>query len=208
MKEYKKYIEDPFFSYIITCWAILGCELIFYAINQLCHLSINIHYLIMIAFWIISFVLIYQKVKKEQHYDMFAVSTQPTSRQFTYAILIAVLFVLFSNMIFGGLKPIQYLKLYDIGTYCLILLYNISELLMAMMILLLGQHYVERFTNNAGYAYGGFVLAITWGLLYIINGLTLGIYMITMSICVGFIFIMLRKNPKWTFLLFVIMYLL
>ena len=149
------------------------------------------------------------KVKKEQGFEVFSISTQPNREQLTHAIMIVAVFVLFTNLLFGGLKIIQYLSIYTSLEYIVIALYNISELLLAMTILVLGQHLIERFTNDASYTYGGSIMALTWGLLYcFISGFGMGIYMMAMAVSVGFIYQLLRKNAKLTFLLFIIMYLL
>ncbi|MBR3839803.1 MAG: hypothetical protein IKM20_01540 [Erysipelotrichales bacterium] len=209
MEKYKKYIQDPFFSYIMTCWAILGCEFIVYFITQTLHILDIYHYVIMIAFWMSAFMFMCHKLKKEQGYEIFTINTQPTREQFTHALVIVALFVLFTNLLFGGLKIIQYVKIYTYLEYIVIVLYNICELLLAMMILVLGQHLIERFTNDASYMYGGSILALTWALLYcFVSGFGMGIYMMAMAISVGFIYQLLRKNAKLTFILFILMYLL
>lgn len=209
MKNFSKYLKDPFFSNVVICFMILCLELPIYVITQYIGLQIEAQYILMSIVWIASALFMYLRLKRIYRFDLLAINTQPSSQQMSYAVAIASLFVVFTNILYGGLKLLVLLSNNDLMYVLLMSIYNISELLIVMIMIILAQHFGERITANPLYAYGGGIVGILWGFLYVMaRGYILGTYIFVLSICAGCIYLLVRKNPKITFILLILMYLL
>ncbi len=205
----KKYMEDPFFKPVLACVIVLLCEIPLFYLGKYLSVPTVYHCLVMLIFWSLSASIIIRIVQKRLKYDPFAVKTQPTSQQMSYAVAITVVFILFTTLLYGNSKLLLNLDAYGLQSYIIIALYEVAETLVLMLLFLYSQHLVERYTNDPSKPHGVIVLMIVMGLMFtLMNGAIMGIYMMIMGFCVGYIFKFVRKNPAITLALFIIMYLL
>lgn len=202
-------MEDPFFKPIVTCIIVLLCEIPFFYLGKYLNVHIMYHCLVMLIFWLLSCSIIVRLSSKHLKFDPFSVKTQPSTQQMSYAIAISAVFVLFTTLLYGNSKLALGVAAYGIQVYSIIALYEISETVVLMLLFIFSQHLFERYTNDPGKPHGVIILMIVMGLMFtLMNGAIMGIYMMIMGLCVGYIYKFVRKNPLITLLLFIMMYLL
>ena len=208
MLDFKTIAKDSIFSYCVACFVALILEIPLYVLTNYLKLPSNIHMICAIVLWAICIIIITWKAKKTLGFAPWSVSTQPTTQNLTYSVMVCVIFIMFSNLLFGGSRIILYLKgasLFETFVYAL---YQICEVGLIVMLLVFSQKLFEKHTNDASKPYGIFFTCIAWAFLYLItNGIIGSMYFACMGLSMGVVYMLVRKNPKYTLILTILMML-
>lgn len=126
------------------------------------------------------------------------------------AILIIVLSVIYTSLMWKGLKPIIELSNLGIGKFLIQYLYYIFESLLMLLIIAHGQKAFESWFHNIKVIpFGGILLAFTWGLIHFLTqGVSTGIYAMIQALLYGSVYMVLNRNYKISYVAIALMFVL
>lgn len=140
-------------------------------------------------------------------FDVMKLNKVPDSKGWLFAIVVSVIAITATTIVWDGLKPVQE---YDgIVKFLFQNIYYLFEAALILLTIAFGQQFGDTLINRRGLPYGGFFLALTWGLIHILlQGSQTGVYASLMSILYGLVYIMLKKNIRYSYILIAIVFIL
>lgn len=176
-------------------------------------LSIAMNAIVTAILWSAVSLFLVQFAKKRFNFDVFA-NTQPLDRRLLLPILGLVgIIIIVSTIGFGGFKPlIEFNGELEKSVSALFFrtLYYFAECSLIVLVIAFGQKFFEtQFSLSEKFPSGGFLLALTWGLIhFLLQGFSGGLYTIFFSLVAGCLFLLCKKNIRWTYLFVVIAFIL
>ena len=183
---------------------IFGVQSSEYTIIQQC-----IYWMLTCVLWGGVSIFLISLSKKKYSFDVLAHNEIPTSKQWLLAIIMAIIAIIITTVVGNGFKPV--LEYIDNGLVKFIFqhIYYLFETALIVLTISFGQKFGEVITKRDGLPYGGLFLAFTWGLIHILTqGILTGVYAFMMAILYGIVYILLKKNIKYSYLLIAIMFIL
>ncbi len=121
--------------------------------------------------------------------------------------------IIITTIGFGGLKPFvefQGESQGNIFAYICRLLYYLAESLLILLTIVFGQRFSDiKFTLPKQIPAGGIVLALTWGIIhFFLQGISGGIYTMVFSLIAGQIYLLAKKDTRWSYLYISIAFIL
>lgn len=87
--------------------------------------------------------------------------------------------------------------------------YYMFEAALILLTIAFGQKFGETLIKRGSLPYGGIFLALTWGLIHILlQGGQTGVYAFLMSILYGLVYILLKKNIRYSYMMIAIIFIL
>jgi hypothetical protein len=224
MKEKTKKIG--FFILATLPFALLGMEIIVLLIESLFYgtmdfwalpfQAIIIHWICTIIVWCSGLFLL-NLFSKKIGYNIFENINKPTLINWIIVGIIIILAAIVSYVSwemhfkpiveFNGLKN----RYGNIGIVAFIFqyLYYIVESMLFLAIIVFGQEFGERAFKTKIIPWGGIMCALTWGLAHILTqNLSTGIYSFFVSILYGLVYLQMKKNIKYAYIIIAIMFMI
>lgn len=135
------------------------------------------------------------------------------------AICLAIVFIVVKMIFYKQCEPkfmSEFIHFYQSSGFVGIIgaiiqhMYYFAEMVLCCLILRLFQKSGELIFKYRNFPYGGVVLGILWGLIIhsISQGISIGIYMIILSLVWGIIYIVSGRNKTLTYILMTLMFII
>lgn len=182
--------------------SILGVESSEYTLIHHC-----IHWVLTCILWGSMALFLIRLSKKKYSFDIMKLNEMPDSKGWILAVAISVIAIAVTTFVWGGFKPVQE---YD-GIVKSIFqnIYYLFEAALILLTIAFGQKFGETLLKRGSLPYGGIFLALTWGLIHILlQGTQTGVYAFFMSILYGTVYILLKKNIRYSYIMIAIIFIL
>ena len=167
------------------------------------------HWVLTCILWGSVAFLLFKSAKKKYHFDVLDCKDKGTKLEMTLAILITVAGVIAMNFTWEGFKPIVEFKNLGLIKFIFQYIYYSMEVVLVMLVVVFGQQFGEKLVSHKKIPWGGIVLACTWGLVHILTqDLATGIFSIVMSILFGVLYLLVKKNIYWAYVLTAIIFII
>jgi len=184
--------------------SIFGVQSSEYTIMQEC-----IYWLLTCALWGAVSILLINLSKKKYGFDIMKYNEAPSAKQWLFSVVIATIAIVITTIVGDGFKPIQEYMNNGIVKFIFQHIYYLFETVLIVLTIAFGQKFGEEITKRTGLPYGGLFLALTWGLIHILTqGIMTGVYAFAMAILYGIVYILLKKNIRYAYLLITVMFIL
>lgn len=182
--------------------SIFGVESSEYTLIHHC-----IHWVLTCILWGSMALFLIRLSKKKYAFDIMKLNEMPDSKGWLLAVVVSVIAIIVTTFVWGGFKPVQ-----EYNGMVKSIFQNIYYLFEAALILLtiaFGQKFGETLLKRGSLPYGGIFLALTWGLIHILlQGTQTGVYAFFMSILYGTVYILLKKNIRYSYIMIAIIFIL
>lgn len=182
--------------------SIFGVESSEYTLIHHC-----IHWVLTCILWGSMALFLIRLSKKKYAFDIMKLNEMPDSKGWLLAVVVSVIAIIVTTFVWGGFKPVQ-----EYNGMVKSIFQNVYYLFEAALILLtiaFGQKFGETLLKRGSLPYGGIFLALTWGLIHILlQGTQTGVYAFLMSILYGTVYILLKKNIRYSYIMIAIIFIL
>ncbi|MEK3758788.1 hypothetical protein MKZ07_10105 [Paenibacillus sp. FSL P4-0338] len=145
--------------------------------------------------------------KRKYDFDMMNLHAAPDAKEWLLAVVVSVIAIAATTIVWEGFKPVQEYK--DAVRFVFQNIYYLFEAALILLTIAFGQKFGETLFKRDRLPYGGIFLALTWGLIHILlQGGATGVYAFFMSLLYGTIYIMLRKNVRYSYLVIAVVFVL
>lgn len=169
-----------------------------------------LHWVLTCLVWgIISYLLI--KFSSERYgFSIINRTDKIKTHQWVSVILCVIIVSIFDYITWGGLKLVLEFKNNGLVKFIFQYIYYLFETGLFMLIIIFGHKAFETWFGRSDIPYGGFVLALTWGLVHWFTkgNLLIGLSVALSSIIYGVVYLLLNRDLKWTYFTLVIMFVL
>ncbi|WP_405114243.1 hypothetical protein MHH28_09470 [Paenibacillus sp. FSL K6-1217] len=166
-----------------------------------------IHWGITCLLWGSMAVFLIRLSKRKYDFDIMRLNAKPDARGSLLAVVVSVIAIAATTIVWEGFKPVQEYK--DVVRFVFQNVYYLFEAALILLTIAFGQKFGETLFKIDGLPYGGMFLALTWGLIHILlQGGATGVYAFFMSLLYGTIYIMLRKNVRYSYLMIAVVFIL
>ncbi len=201
----------------LLTFAVLGCELILLFIENMIYSNpewhntnfILIHWAIITSFWFTSGVVIIKYTKSKYNLDILTKTNKPSKLQIMLIIFALILSQAISYNSWNGFKILLEYNNLGLVKFIFQYVYYLAETLLFTLIIVFSQKGLETFFKNDKLPFGGFVCAITWGLMHIFtkSSVLVGLVSALYGFMFGCVYVLTNKNFKLTFILLYIMFI-
>jgi hypothetical protein len=178
--------------------------------------AVIIHWICTIIIWCFGLLALYF-LSKKAGYNIFENKNKPTLINWIIVVIIIIFTVAGSYIIWGmRFKPFAeykgHLNKYDgmaIATFIFQYLYYIAESMLFLAIVIFAQKFGEMAFMKKIIPWGGIMCGLTWGLGHILTqDLFTGIYSFFVSILFGIVYLQMKKNVKYAYIIIALMFML
>ncbi len=165
-----------------------------------------IHWLLTMLCWGITAALLIRTSKKSLDFDVLSDSKPTRNGQVISAVLVIICIVL-NAFDWGTLKIIGEFQKKGLLLFIFQYLYYFFEVVLVYLIVAFGQKFAESLLQKkTQIPWGGVVLCCTWGAVHILSkgSIYTGIGVMTFALLYGVIYLLLKRNSKWSYLAMVI----
>jgi hypothetical protein len=207
-------------------FGVMACELVVLLVESLFYGTIDfwtlpfyaiiIHWTCTVVIWC-SGLFVLNFFSKKVGYTIFENKNKPKLVNWITVGIIVVITAIGSyivwNMRFKPFAEFQgFVNLYEdkaIAAYIFQYLYYIVESMLFLSIVVFAQEFGERAFGKKIIPWGGIMCGLTWGLGHIITQeLSTGIYSFFVSILYGVVYIQMRKNIKYSYIIMALMFII
>jgi hypothetical protein len=181
---------------------VFGVESSEYTLVQHC-----IHWTLTCILWGAMAIVLIHFSRRKYSFDVMTLNEVPNAKRWLLAVVVSAITIIVTTIVWGGFKPIEE---YD-GIVKSIFqnIYYLFEAALILLTIVFGQKFGEMLIKEGNLPYGGIFLALTWGLIHILlQGPLTGLYAFGMSILYGIVYILLKKNIRYSYMLIAIMFIL
>lgn len=159
-----------------------------------------IHWMFTSILWIGMGIWLYRKLPcidtKVKHIDIWRM------------LPIIICSIALTTFCWNGIKPVMEYQHLGFIKFIAQYFYYIWEALLITLMISFGQHMIKEHKRNQYIPMGGIFLAITWGLIHILTqGMSTGIYACVQAILYGIVYIGLKKNFTYSYLVILFMFM-
>lgn len=160
----------------------------------------------------VSLILVHY-AKNRFNFDVFSNSNRLDKNKLLPIIGLVIAVIVVSTIGFGGFKPVVEFNgelNKSVAALFFRTLYYFAECSLIVLVITFGQKFFEtQFGLSENFPSGGLLLAITWGLIhFLLQGFSGGLYTIFFSLVAGCIFILCKKDIRWTYFFVVVAFIL
>ena len=147
--------------------------------------------------------------KKKYGFDSFNESQIPERRNVIVAAILVILLIIEATFAWKGLKPYKEFRGKGILLFCIQYIYYLFETALFVQIIIYGQKFGDMIFKKENIPWGGIMLALTWGIAHVFTqDLFTGIETLFCAVIYGIIYLVLKKNLKWSYLLIAIAFMI
>ena len=160
-----------------------------------------LHWTLTCMVWLSMVAILIKTSKKQYDFDPLSFIRKPNRKAFGIAILITIIGIMVMTLSWKGFKPLMELKHKTMVCFMFQYVYYFCETAIFSLIIIFGQKFGEGLTQKENIPWGGILLAITWGAVHIwTQDLATGIESIFFSILFGIIYLLMKKDIRWSYL--------
>lgn len=168
------------------------------------------HWCVTCITWLLIAIYIIRKSKKKYGFDIFQKTVRIPLWKWAAALCCFLFVLLFNWFDWGGIKIVlEYQKL---GTlkFCFQYLYYSVEAVLFTLIIVYGQKAFEIWFHKENLPYGGIVVALTWGIAHWFTKASfwVGIGAAICGFFFGYVYLLMNRNIRWSYLFILIMFCL
>ncbi|WP_086349575.1 hypothetical protein [Candidatus Enterococcus clewellii] len=176
-------------------------------------LDVAVHAAATAILWFGAAYLLMQYAKRKFGFDLFEPKESLENILFLPILGLVVVIIIVSTVGFGGFKPIVEFTgslQHSIPAFIFRNIYYLAESSLIVVTIAFGQKFFEKqFSLSEKLPLGGLFLALTWGLMHILlQGFMGGLYTVFFSLAAGGIFILCKKDIRWTYLFVALAFIL
>lgn len=166
-----------------------------------------IHWVLTCILWGSIALFLIRLARKKYSFDVRELNDVPDTRDWLLAAAVSVIGIVATTVAWGGFKPVEEYK--GIVEFIFQNIYYLFEAGLILLTIAFGQKWGEMLLKKVNFPYGGLFLALTWGLIHILlQGTQTGVYAFCMSILYGMVYILLRKNIRYSYLMIALVFIL
>lgn len=200
-----------YLGYALYAFGGLGIEILFMMIEtnlwgvQTNKWTLNqhiIHWVMTCIVWGIFSIVLMKKINKI-HIDIKDINWLGVS-------VIVICSIIYTSYVWGGFKPAIELSNNGITKFAVQYIYYAFESMLILLIIVHGQKAFEiLLKKSVNLPIGGILLAVTWGLIHILTqGISTGIYACIQSMLFGIVYLVLKKDIKFSYIAITLMFML
>jgi len=206
------------FVVVIFETLILLVESMFYGTMYIFTLpfhAVIIHWSCTIIIWCFGLFVLYF-LSKKAGYNVFRYKNKPTLKNLIIVVIIVILTAIGSYIIWGmRFKPFaeykgHFNKYYSMAivTFIFQYLYYLAESMLFLAIVIFAQEFGEMAFGKKIIPWGGIMCGLTWGLGHIMTkDLLTGIHGFFVSILFGVVYLQMKKNVKYAYIIIALMFM-
>lgn len=211
MEKEKKILPIDFLWLALYAFAGFSLELILGMVMG--GLSLAMNAAITAVLWSSVSLFLVHYAKNRFNFDVFSVSNPLDKNKLPSIIGLVIAVIVVSTIGFGGFKPIVEFNgelNKNIAALFFRTLYYFAECSLIVLVVAFGQKFFEaQFGLSENFPGGGLLLAITWGLIhFLLQGFSGGLYTIFFSLVAGCLFLLCKKDIRWTYLFVAVAFIL
>ncbi|MGM0169641.1 hypothetical protein IGI39_003957 [Enterococcus sp. AZ135] len=210
MEKMKKTLPIDFLWLALYAFAGFSLELILGMLTN--GLSLVMNAALTAVLWSgVSFFLVHY-AKRRFDFDVFSISQPLDKKKLIPIIGLIVAVIIVTTLGFGGFKPVVEFN-GELGksspAFIFRTLYYLAECSLIVLVIAFGQKFFEaQFGLSDHFPSGGLLLAITWGVIhFLLQGFSGGLYTIFFSVVAGILFLLCKKDLRWTYLFIAIAFI-
>jgi len=178
--------------------------------------ALIVHWVCTIVFWCLGFFALHVLAKKSG-YDMFAHKDKPKPLNWVFVGIIFAISIIVSYISWDmRFKPLaEFIGFVtghgDIGILLFVFqyIYILAESALILATVIFGQEFGERAFKNKAMPWGGIFCGLTWGLVHILTqDLFTGILGAVVAAAYGAVFLLLRKNIRYAYIVIALMFMI
>lgn len=163
--------------------------------------------------WFSFTILLVKYAKNKFGFDLLSSKPKLSKKSYLMASALVIIITLITFWGFNGFKPLMEFKNGSQGkilTYLFQIFYYLGESLLITLTIAFGQQFAEKqFSTSTNIPSGGLFLALTWGTMHFaLQGISGGLFTILFSILAGFIYVICKKDFRWSYLFIAIAFIL
>ena len=224
MKKINKFI---FLGLALLPFLVLGLEGVVLLIESLIYgttdlsilgaIGIIIHWVCTIIVWCIG-ILVLILLSKKAGFNVFENKNKPKLINWIIvgALVIITITISYINWDMRFKPLVEYngfINKYDSAGIALFItqyLYYFVESILFVAIIVFGQEFGERMFKNKIIPWGGILCGLTWGVAHIVTkeSLIMGVLLLLISVFYGVVYVQLKKNIRYAFIVIALMFML
>lgn len=182
--------------------SVLGVKASDYTLIHQC-----IHWGITCLLWGSMAVFLIRLSKRRYDFDIMKLNAEPEAKGWLLAVVVSVIAIAATTIVWEGFKPVLEYK--DAVRFIFQSIYYLFEAALILLTIAFGQKFGEMLFKKNSLPYGGMFLALTWGLIHILlQGGPTGAYAFCMSLLYGMIYILLKKNVRYSYVVIAVVFIL
>lgn len=205
-----------FIKLVLLVFAGFGMDMLLpifnFTFNQRCMRTISISII-----WGVVGYLLLRRAKSKFNFNPFENKEKPDLKGIIMALILLIICIGASYVIWGyAFKPIEeFNRMYEIfGSsavvpFILQYIYYMFESSLIVLTIIFGQKAGELIWNNKNIPWGGIFLALTWGVMHTFSkDMSTGIWAFSSAIVYGIVFLLMKKNVKYSYVFIFLMFAL
>lgn len=167
-----------------------------------------IHWTMTCVLWGSMVYILIRYAKNRFNFDIFNLDTRDNKPIILLTMILAIMAIGVTVFVNGGFKPLLEFKNLGVVKYLFQFVYYLFESALIVLSIAFGQKFGELTFKSYKVPWGGIFLALTWGLIHIlIQSFDTGLYTVFLSLVFGSIYITLRKNIKYSYILIALLFI-
>lgn len=171
--------------------------------------QIIFHWVLTCVTWWSGSCFLIRYSKRKYHFDIWENKGSIKLWQWLTAILCVIFTFTVHYLDWNGFKAIIEFQNNGILKFIFQYLYYFFETILFTLIIIFGQKAFECWFKKGNIPYGGFVVALTWGLGHWLSkgSLYTGVLSAIAGFCFGVVYLLLNRNIKWTYVFLLFMFI-
>ncbi|AIQ47939.1 hypothetical protein R70723_20050 [Paenibacillus sp. FSL R7-0273] len=166
-----------------------------------------IHWTLTCILWGSMAMFLIRLSRKKYSFDIMKLNETPDSKGWLLAVVVSIIAIAVTTIVWDGFKPVQ--EYNGIVEFIFQNVYYMFEAALILLTIAFGQKLGETLIKRGGLPFGGIFLALTWGLVHIfLQGGQTGVYAFFMSVLYGLVYILLKKNIRYSYMMIAIVFVL
>ncbi len=197
--------------YSLYAFAGLGLEIVllsfvepifFGKINEYTTTQNIIHWVLTIVCWAIMIIWLIKSSKKKLNFNVLN-DNKVSFKGIIIALILVIACILLNAYDWGTLKIIGEFNQNELITFIFQYIYYVFEVGLVFLIVVFGQKFGESLLKRkSNIPFGSIILCCTWGAIHILSqgSIVTGLGVMTFAIMYGIMYLVLNRNPKYSFL--------
>ena len=158
--------------------------------------------------WGLTTCFLLNQSKKKYDFNIWENQAVPDKKNIIIAGILVLILIAQATLSWKGFKPYMEFQGKKVIIFAGQYIYYLFETAIFMLIVIFGQKFGEMLFNKKSIPWGGILLAITWASVHILTkDFRTGIESIFCALLYGMIYLVMKKNPKWSYVLIAISFM-
>ncbi len=209
-----------YFKYVMLAFGGLSLELLYafvlepffygHSMNEFTTKECILHWSITIITWLVVAFLLLRSAKKSLGFQLKENIGKWSAKGIISSCILIGLMMLINYLDVGKLKIIHEFQRLGVLKFVFQHLYYLAEVLLFALIIVFGQHALEKLFGKKNIPYGGIVVGLTWGLAHWFtkSSLWIGLGGIVIGFLFGAIYLFWGRNFKKTYIVLAVAFII